>query len=152
MAIKNRPIITSLLFHSDQGFQHACPEFRNELKLWPVVQSMSRKGNCWDNSVAESFFNTLKTELVYQANYATIKEAERAIFEYAVNYKSKILFPPRYKELDFKTIDKSCKISKDFEKFIHQIDNLMTAEERYYNSSERELNEFCDCLFRSVCL
>ena len=82
MAIKNRPIIVSLLFHSDQGFQFACPEFRNELELWPVVQSMSRKGNCWDNSVAESFFKTLKTELIYQTDYATIKEAERAIFEY----------------------------------------------------------------------
>lgn len=62
-------------------------------------------------------------------------------------YKSKILFQPRYKELDFKTIDKLCKISKDFEKFIQQIDNLMTAEERYYNSTERELNEFCDKYF-----
>ena len=47
-----------------------------------MIQSMSRKGNCWDNSVAESFFKTLKTELIYQTDYATIKEAERAIFEY----------------------------------------------------------------------
>jgi hypothetical protein len=62
-------------------------------------------------------------------------------------YKSKILFQPRYKELDFKTIDKLCKISKDFEKFIQQIDNLMTAEERYYKSTEREFNEFCDKYF-----
>jgi hypothetical protein len=62
-------------------------------------------------------------------------------------YKSKILFQPRYKDLDFKTIDKLCKISKDFERFIQQIDNLMTAEERYYKSTERELNEFCDKYF-----
>lgn len=62
-------------------------------------------------------------------------------------YKSKILFQPRYRELDFKTIDKLCKISKDFEKFIQQVDNLMTAEERYYNSTEKELNEFCDKYF-----
>ena len=45
MAIKNRPIITALLFHSDHGFQYACPEFRNELELWPVIQSINRKGN-----------------------------------------------------------------------------------------------------------
>ena len=82
MVIKNRPIIASLLFHSDQGFQFACPEFSNELKLWPVTQSMSQKGSYWDNAAAESFFKTLKTELIYQTDYATIKEAERAIFEY----------------------------------------------------------------------
>lgn len=62
-------------------------------------------------------------------------------------YKSKILFQPRYRELDFKTIDKLCKISRDFEKFIQQVDNLMTAEERYYKSTEKELNEFCDKYF-----
>ena len=75
-------IIASFLFNSDQGFQFAGIEFRNELELWPVIQSMSRKGNCWNNSVAESFFKTMKTELIYQTNYVTIKEAERAIFEY----------------------------------------------------------------------
>ncbi|MCQ6957618.1 hypothetical protein [Mucilaginibacter aquariorum] len=64
-------------------------------------------------------------------------------------YKSKILFQPRYRDLDFKTIDKLCKISRDFEKFIQQVDNLMTAEERYYKSTEKELNEFCDKYFLS---
>lgn len=64
-------------------------------------------------------------------------------------YKSKVLFQPRYRELDFKTIDKLCKISKDFERFIQQIDNIMTAEERYFKATEKEFTEFCDKYFRS---
>jgi transposase InsO family protein len=65
MAIKNRPVVQNLLFHSDRGVQYACDEFRNELKAKPLIsQSMSRKGNCWDNAVAESFFKTLKMESV----------------------------------------------------------------------------------------
>ncbi len=62
-------------------------------------------------------------------------------------YQSKILFPAKYRELDFKTIDKLCKINIEFEKFIEQVDKLMTAEERYYKSTENELNEFCDSFF-----
>ena len=62
-------------------------------------------------------------------------------------YKSKVLFQPKYKDLDFKTIDKLCKINKEFEKFIEQTEKLMTAEERYYKSTEKELNEFCDDYF-----
>ncbi len=56
MALKNRVVQGQLLFHSDRGVQYACTEFRDQLKGLPVVQSMSRKGNCWDNAVAESFF------------------------------------------------------------------------------------------------
>ena len=62
-------------------------------------------------------------------------------------YRSKILFPAKYHDLDFKTIDKLCKINKEFEKFIVQIEKLMIAEERYYKSTEKELNEFCDNYF-----
>lgn len=62
MAVNNRPIMAPLLFHSGRGVQYACSEFRDQLKKWPVKQSMSRKGNCWDNAVAESFFKTMKTE------------------------------------------------------------------------------------------
>ncbi|MEI2757782.1 MAG: hypothetical protein V9F46_15170 [Chitinophagaceae bacterium] len=64
-------------------------------------------------------------------------------------YKSKILFQPTYRKLDFKTIDKLCKINKEFEKFIEQTEKLMTAEERYYKSTEKELDEFCDDYFES---
>jgi len=62
-------------------------------------------------------------------------------------YRSKILYQAKYRDLDFSTIDKLCKINKDFEKLIEQIEKLLTAEERYYKSTEKELNEFCDGYF-----
>lgn len=62
-------------------------------------------------------------------------------------YKSKVLFSPTYRDLDFKTIDKLCKINREFDKFIEQTEKLMTAEERYYRSTEKELDEFCDDYF-----
>lgn len=83
MAINNRPITSELIFHSDRGVQYACHEFRNLLKAYPlVIQSMSRKGNCWDNAVAESFFRTVKSELIYAVEPATIAETKLAIFEF----------------------------------------------------------------------
>lgn len=82
MAIKNRPITLKLIFHSDRGVQYACNEFRRELMRFSVNQSMSRKGNCWDNAVAESFFKTMKTEMVYHENFTTRAQAKLAIFEY----------------------------------------------------------------------
>ncbi len=62
-------------------------------------------------------------------------------------YRSRLLFSAKLKELDFKTIDKLCKINKDFERFIEQVEKLMTAEERYYKSTEKELHEYCDSYF-----
>ena len=62
-------------------------------------------------------------------------------------YKSKVLFQAKYRDLDFKTIDKLCKINKEFEQFIEQTEKLMTVEERYYKSTEKELDEFCDAYF-----
>jgi hypothetical protein len=62
-------------------------------------------------------------------------------------YQSKVLFSAKYRELDFKTIDKLCKINKEFEKFIEQTEKLMTAEEKYYKSTKKELDEFCDNYF-----
>jgi transposase InsO family protein len=85
MAKLNRPLQTEqkLIFHSDRGIQYACEEFVNEIsKHENIERSMSRKGNCWDNAVAESFFKTLKVELIYQNKYETRKEAELSIFEY----------------------------------------------------------------------
>lgn len=64
-------------------------------------------------------------------------------------FQSKVLFPARLNNLDFKTIDKLCKISKDFEKFINQTEKLMTAEERYYSATEKELSTFCDDYFET---
>jgi transposase InsO family protein len=83
MAVMNRPIAQELIFHSDRGIQYACNEFKNLLASYKFVrQSMSRKGNCWDNAVAESFFKNLKVECVYQNKYRTREEAAISIFEY----------------------------------------------------------------------
>jgi transposase InsO family protein len=93
MALQNRPIITNqnLIFHSDRGIQYACEEFTNEVKKYKNMErSMSRKGNCWDNAVAESFFKTLKTELIYHQKYETKKQAELAIFEYIETFYNTI--------------------------------------------------------------
>jgi hypothetical protein len=64
-------------------------------------------------------------------------------------YQSKILYQAKYRELDFKTIDKLCKLNKEFEKFIEQTEKLMTAPEGYYKAIEKELDEFCDDYFGS---
>ena len=82
MAVLNRPVVQPLLFHSDRGVQYACHEFTTQLAMLPVQQSMSRKGNCWDNAVAESFFKTLKTEMVYHRDFKTKAVAKLAIFQY----------------------------------------------------------------------
>ena len=72
-----------LVWHSDRGSQYASESHRALIAIHHgIIQSMSRKGNCWDNSVAESFFKTLKTELVYHCDFATRAEAREAIFEY----------------------------------------------------------------------
>ena len=62
-------------------------------------------------------------------------------------YESKVLFQPKYKDLDFKTIDKLCKINKEFEKFIEQTEKLMTASDKYVKATEKEMDEFCDRYF-----
>lgn len=82
MALKNRAIEGQLLFHSDRGVQYACIEFRDQFKGFPVVQRMSRRGNCWDNAVAESFFKTFKSELVNHTHFQTRAAARLATFEY----------------------------------------------------------------------
>ena len=83
MAIQNQKVEPgTLIVHADRGSQFAAHEFRDKLNQEEFVASMSRKGNCWDNAFAESFFRTLKVELVYQNKFATREEAKRAIFEY----------------------------------------------------------------------
>jgi len=83
MAVRNRLITRKLIFHSDRGVQYACNEFKNLILSNKLVErSMSRKGDCWDNAVAESFFKTLKVEHVYHHSYKTFKEAELSVFEY----------------------------------------------------------------------
>lgn len=80
MAVKRRGRPPKIA-HSDRGSQYASDIFRNLLKRG-CLQSMSRKGNCWDNAVAESFWKTIKAELIYRKTFKARKEAEMAIFEY----------------------------------------------------------------------
>ncbi len=82
MALKNCQPPAGLVFHSDRGVQYACEPFVALLKRSKAIRSMSSKGNCYDNAVAESFFHTLKTELVSHEIYRTREEARRNLFEY----------------------------------------------------------------------
>ena len=82
MAVINRPIDQALLFHSDRGVQYASHVFRKQLNKYPVIQSMSRKGNCWDNAVAENYFKILKSELVSHCHFQSILQAKTDIFEF----------------------------------------------------------------------
>jgi putative transposase len=82
MAHMHRKPNEGLVFHSDRGVQYAAELFRKHLSEFNMVQSMSRKGDCWDNACAESFFATLKTEEVFHRSYKTRDEARRCIFEY----------------------------------------------------------------------
>jgi transposase InsO family protein len=91
-----------LIFHSDRGVQYACEDFTKKLAGYNIRQSMSRKGNCWDNAPAESFFKTLKYELDMPDRYQSYWQARTAIFEFieiwynrkrlhsALNYQSPV--------------------------------------------------------------
>lgn len=82
MAMWKRRPGAGLLVHSDRGSQYASERYQTLLSENEFVCSMSRKGNCWDNAVAESFFHTLKTELIHHEDFQTREEAQQAIFEY----------------------------------------------------------------------
>jgi transposase InsO family protein len=82
MAIKNRPIQKGFIFHSDRGVQYASKKFVNTIESYNIKRSMSRKGNCWDNAVAESFFKSLKTELIYGNKLISKEQMKLEIFEY----------------------------------------------------------------------
>ena len=82
MALTSRRPAAGLIFHSDRGSQYTSAEFRTLLGRHGIRQSVSRPGQCWDNAVAESFFSTLKTELVYRQPLPTRAAARQAVFEY----------------------------------------------------------------------
>lgn len=81
-AQQRRGSAVSPLIHSDRGSQYASLSFREQLAAWNCRQSMSRKGNCWDNAVTESFFGILKNELVHHEHFATRREAKGKLFDY----------------------------------------------------------------------
>jgi putative transposase len=104
MALEQRRPGQGLLHHSDRGVQYACEAYQSLLEERGITCSMSGVGNCYDNAAMESFFGTLKTELVYHERYATHEQARRSIFEYvevfynrqrrhsALGYRSPVAF------------------------------------------------------------
>ena len=86
MAIQRRRPGAGLIHHSDRGSQYAAGDYRDILQAAAIVRSMSRKGNCWDNAPMESFFGTLKTELVHHSEYPNRDAARRDLFAYVEGY------------------------------------------------------------------
>jgi len=116
-----------------------------------------------DSELKKAFFQAVSNSswanfgylVAFEFSDSLLEEIERLNQSFGIGvillnanpYQSKVLFQPKYRDLDFKTIDKLCKINKEFEKFIEQTEKLMTAEDRYYKSTEKELDEFCDNYF-----
>lgn len=90
MAITAQRPAAGLIHHSDRGVQYASADYRNALQFAGILPSMSRKGDCWDNAPMESFFHTLKTELVHHQDYTTRAEATRDIFAYIEGFYNRI--------------------------------------------------------------
>jgi hypothetical protein len=84
----------NLLVHSDRGVQYASGDFRELLSAWRVTPSMSRKGNCWDNAVMESFFATLKVECIREERLVTRARAHRVVFEYIEGFYNWVSYCP----------------------------------------------------------
>jgi transposase InsO family protein len=90
MAVARRGAPEGLVFHSDRGVQYASTRFGNVLRKKRFIQSMSRKGNCWDNACVESFFKSLKSELIGTAIYESREVAMQAVFEYIEVFYNRI--------------------------------------------------------------
>lgn len=75
-----------VIVHSDRGSQYCSKRYRNIIENYSLTGSMNRKGNCWDNSISESFFHTLKVELVYETSYKTRDIARQKLFHYIEGY------------------------------------------------------------------
>lgn len=90
MALDQQKInVGEIIAHSDRGSQYASDEYAKKLKLAGIIASMSRKGNCYDNAHVESFFHSLKVELVYRKNFKTREEAKQAIFKWIETWYNK---------------------------------------------------------------
>jgi transposase InsO family protein len=111
MAVAQRRPKPGLIHHSDQGILYSSGSYLTLLKTYGMLRSMSGKGNCYDNAVAESFFSSLKNEIVHHRNYQTRDEARTEIFEYmelfynrkrlhqSLNYQT----PMKYKAVEVST-------------------------------------------------
>jgi len=90
MAYEKRGKPKNILFHSDQGCHYTSVQFRQQLWLYQMKQSMSRRGNCWDNAPMERFFRSLKTEWVPDVGYQNIAQAHSHIVRYITGYYSQL--------------------------------------------------------------
>jgi putative transposase len=90
MAASNNKIEPDAIFHSDRGTQYTSAEFTTHLHSLGIRSSMGRQGQCWDNALAESFFASLKNELVYRTVFATQDRARRAVAEYIEVFYNRI--------------------------------------------------------------
>jgi transposase InsO family protein len=100
MEVNNRTTQNSIIFHLDRGIQYASQNFRNLLNHNEIKQSMSRKGNCWDNAVAESFFKKIKTECTNHFKFESILHAKLEIFKYIETWYNR---KRRYSALGYAT-------------------------------------------------
>lgn len=129
----------------------------NSYELKKEINNDSDLKKAYFQAVSNSSWANFGYLVAFEFSDSLTEEMERlnqsfgiGIIELNANpYQSKVLFPAKYRDLDFKTIDKLCKINRDFEKFIEQTEKLLTAEERYYKSTEKELDEFCDKYFQN---
>jgi transposase InsO family protein len=104
-----------VMIHSDQGSQYCSRDFRSALLTNRAIQSMSRRGNCWDNAVIESFFDTLKGHVVHDSVFSTRKEANSVLFEYIEVYYNRVrrhsandwLSPEAFEQKYFKNLEGS---------------------------------------------
>lgn len=90
MALWRRGFPRNVLCHSDRGSQYCSEDYQKMLKAYGLICSMSRKGNCWDNAIAESFFHSIKTELIYTERYATRDVAKQSVFQYIEVYYNRV--------------------------------------------------------------
>ena len=127
----------------------------NSYELKKEINNDSELKKAYFQAVSNSSWANYGYLVAFEISDSLTEELERlnqsfgiGVIELNANpYQSKILFQAKYHALDFKTIEKLCKINKAFDKFIEQTEKLLTAEDRYYKAIEKELNEFCDEYF-----
>ncbi|MCD4819106.1 MAG: hypothetical protein K8S23_10485 [Candidatus Cloacimonetes bacterium] len=135
----------------------------NRADTFKLISYELKKEINTDYELKKSFFQAVSNSswanygylVAFEISDSLFEEMERLNQSFGIGiiklnpnpYESNILFQSKYKELDFKTMDKLCKINQFFEKFIEQTEKLLTADERYIHSTEKELNEFCDKYF-----
>ncbi len=121
------------------------------------INTDSELKKCFFQAVSNSSWSNFGYLVAFEISDSLIEEMERLNQSFGIGiiklkpnpFESKILYPSRYKELDFKTMDKLCKINSEFEKFIEQVEKLLIADDRYAKSTEKELCEFCDKYLKS---